>query len=180
MIRQDELECIGRLVKPHGIKGEIAVTIDIDGLDVDALSCFVVYVEGIAVPFFAQSVRQRGAASVLIKFDGIDDEHSAAELCNSDLYALRSDLPDDIATADDIDGLYASDLIGFTAINADGSIIGTVDDIDDSTANVLFIISTPTGKTIYLPVADEFIAAIDSDSRTLTVDAPESILNLNK
>lgn len=178
MIHKGELEYIGRLVKPHGIKGEIAATIDIDGLDVASLSCLVVYVDGIAVPFFADAIRQRGAASVLIKFDGVDDEHSAAELCNADLYALRTDLPDDIVATDD-SGFYASDLIGFTVRNADGSLLGTVDDVDDSTANVLFIISTPSGSTVYLPVADEFIIDIDPDSRTLNVDAPESILNLN-
>jgi 16S rRNA processing protein RimM len=77
----------------------------------------------------------------------------------------------------DGDGFYASDLIGFTIIEDEsGNAIGEIDDIDDSTDNVLFIVVTPNDVTIYLPVADEFITAIDTDNHTVAMSLPEGIL----
>ena len=84
------------------------------------------------------------------------------------------------ATCDDDadDGFYASDLIGFRALKTDGSTTGTITDIEDSTINVLAIILTADGRTVYMPLAEDFITDIDADSRTITFDAPEGIESL--
>ena len=112
--------------------------------------------------------------------DDINNEREAAELTNHPLYVLTSD---NIIIEDDTDGddqgLYASDLIGFTVIDDDTQqTVGEITDIDDSTENVLFIISTPSSATVYLPVADEFITEIDTDSHILRMSLPEGILDL--
>lgn len=174
-----DLVRIGRLVKPHGIKGEINASVDVDGVDLSALRCIVVEVEGIPVPFFIDSVRQRSHSSVLLTIDGITDENAAAELCGADYHALAEDLPDEADTEDE-DGFYASDLAGYSVVTADGNELGMIDDVEDSTANVLFIVSTPDGGTLYIPVAEEFIDNIDCESKRITMTLPEGMVQLNK
>ena len=51
-------------------------------------------------------------------------------------------------------------------------------DYDDSTPNVLLIVESPDGRTLYLPFADEFFLDIDPDGMTVTMDLPEGITDL--
>lgn len=51
--------------------------------------------------------------------------------------------------------------------------------INDATQNVLFLITTPRGNEIFIPVADEYIVEIDHDNETLTTDLPEGLVELN-
>lgn len=178
MIRLTELAEAGHFNKTHGIKGEISATLDID-IDLDDVKCIVISVEGIFVPFFVSSCRPKTADTCLLTIDGIDSEAKARQLVNRPFYILRSDIPDDPDDEDDDEGLYASDLIGFKVSDASLGDIGTITGINDSTQNVLFIIETSDGKEIYIPVADEFIEEIDSDSETVRTDLPEGLVDLN-
>lgn len=178
MIRLTELAEAGHFNKTHGIKGEISATLDID-IDLDDVKCIVISVEGIFVPFFVSSCRPKTADTCLLTIDGIDSEAKARQLVNRPFYILRSDIPDDPDDEDDDEGLYASDLIGFKVSDASLGDIGTITGINDSTQNVLFIIETADGKEIYIPVADEFIDEIDSDSETVRTDLPEGLVDLN-
>lgn len=177
MIDACEIVRIGTLVKPHGIKGEMLALLDVDGLEIGDLSCLVIHVDGIPVPFFVNGVRQRGNSSVLLTIDGVADERGAARMCPSDIFAFKAEIPE--RDSSDEEGLYASDLIGYTAVGADGQPLGKVADIEDSTANVLFIIATPAGKTLYVPVVPEFISGIDADSEVMTLDLPPDMIDLN-
>ncbi|MDE5705190.1 ribosome maturation factor RimM [Muribaculum sp.] len=179
MITLDRLTPIGRLGKPHGINGEINAYLDVD-IDIESLKRIILLIDGIYVPFFIASMRQKRSDTYIMALDDINNEREAAELTNHPLYVLTSD---NIIIEDDTDGddrgLYASDLIGFKVIDDDTQqTVGEITDIDDSTENVLFIISTPSSATVYLPVADEFITEIDTDSHILRMSLPEGILDL--
>lgn len=179
MITLDLLTPIGRLGKPHGINGEINAYLDVD-IDIESLKRIILLIDGIYVPFFIASMRQKRSDTYIMALDDINNEREAAELTNHPLYVLTSDniiIEND--TDGDDEGLYASDLIGFTVIDDDTQqTVGEITDIDDSTENVLFIISTPSSATVYLPVADEFITEIDTDSHILRMSLPEGLLDL--
>ncbi|WP_295730674.1 ribosome maturation factor RimM [uncultured Muribaculum sp.] len=179
MITADQLIEIGHFGKPHGINGELNAYVDAD-IDADAMKRIVLMIDGIYVPFFIGSIRQKRHDTFIVALDDISNEHEASELTNRQIFVLKADgvLLDDEADAEP-DGLYASDLVGYNVTDdSDGHTIGTVEDIDDSTDNVLFIIATPDGDTVYLPVADEFITSIDTDTRTLCMSLPDGILDL--
>lgn len=175
MIKLSEIAEIGRFNKPHGIKGEISVSVD-GNIDLDDIKCIIVRIEGIFVPFFINSVRPKTADTSLITIDGIDSEEKAQELTNRDIYILRSDLPEEET---DEDGLYASDLIGYEINDITSGNIGVIENINDSTQNILFIVRTPEGKELYIPVAEEFILSVDPDNETVRTDIPIEILTLN-
>lgn len=175
MIKLSEIAEIGRFNKPHGIKGEISVSVD-GNIDLDDVKCIIVRIEGIFVPFFINSVRPKTADTSLITIDGIDSEEKAQELTNRDIYILRSDLPEE---GTDKDGLYASDLIGYEINDITSGNIGVIEDINDSTQNILFIVKTPEGKELYIPVAEEFILSVNPDNETVRTDIPIEILTLN-
>lgn len=177
MIREKDLKKIGRLLKPHGIAGELVLmlTADIDAADIE---CVLLKLDGIFVPFFISSCRPKSSETDLIRLDGITDETMAASLCPNEVYALASALPQ--PAPDEADGFYAEDLVGFQAVDGStGAPLGKITGIDDTTANYLFIIENPERKApLLVPVADELIDALDPDARTISLLLPEGLLDL--
>lgn len=172
MIRESDLRHVGKLLKPHGICGEITALFTVD-IDLQQLSCIVLRLDGIFVPFFIRAVRPKSSETDLLLIDGVDDETQAAHLCPNDFFALADELPE----TDDPDGVYAADMIGF-AVEANGTALGKIAGIDDTTDNYLFIIEKPDGDRCLVPVADEFIAGLDTEARRLSLDLPQGLLEL--
>lgn len=176
MIKQSELTSIGTFVKPHGIKGELSAETDLDFQEISALKCVVLDMDGIYVPFFVDTVRDKSATTVLLKLDGVDSETEAKEFAGKEIYALRTEVADD--DDDGNDGFYVADLQGFEVKDAENRAIGVIRDYDDSTPNVLLIAESPEGRTLYLPFAEEFFLDIDSAGKTVTMNLPEGITDL--
>lgn len=176
MIRLTDLAEVGRTLKPHGINGEISAAIS-DIVDLDTARCIVLDVDGIFVPFFIDSWRSRGSEAVLLTIDGVDDEKCAQSLCGKVVYVLREDLSPVDEDAD-TEGMYVDDMVGFTVLSPDGGVIGGIASVDTSTVNTLFVVNQTNGGVVYIPVADEFIAGLDPEARTITMDLPDGLLEL--
>lgn len=171
MIKESELRIVGRLLKPHGICGEVTALLTED-VDLAELSCIMLRLDGIFVPFFLSAVRPKSGETDLLTIDDVTDEEQAARLCPNDIYALVSELPDN-----DEEGMYASDMVGFHVV-ANGELLGKITGIDDTTANYLFIIEDNTGKRHLVPVADEFITSLDMERKVIAMELPEGLIGL--
>ena len=158
MISREEITCIGHFNKTHGINGEISATINSPLNVMDDCKCLVCNIDGIFVPFFPSNVRQKTSESMLITIDGITNETEAEMLVNKDIFVLTS-------------------FVGFeTLVNDD--LHGKVTNIDDSTANVLFVITLDDEKELLVPAVDQFISEIDIDKRFISFDIPQELLEL--
>jgi len=176
MIRENELRVVGKLLKPHGICGEITALLTED-VDLSALSCIILRIDGIFVPFFLDGVRPKSSETDLLSIDGITDEMQASALCPNDIYALKSEFPE--CADEDAEGFYASDFKGY-GINANGGFLGKITGIDDTTANYLFIVERPSGETCLIPVAGEFVTGIDVAGKTVDMELPEGLIDINE
>lgn len=174
MITRQQLTEVGRTIKPHGINGEIAAAID-PILDLDTARCLVLDIDGIFVPFFVGSWRSRGSEAVLLNIDGVNDENAAKTLCGKVVYALHEDVCHE---GGEDDGFYADDLQGFTIVDNDATVIGTVTRVDTSTVNTLFEVERPDGSTVYVPVADEFILEVNPEDHYIKMSLPAGLLDL--
>lgn len=176
MIERNSVLRIGKVTKTHGIKGEMSADLDVY-VDPSDLGCMIFDMDGILVPFFARSARPRGSESWLFMLDGIDSDTEAAEFVGKDIYGKKDDPILDLDEAEDV--FYLSDLVGWKII-CNNRAIGTVTHIEDSTENVLFVVRDgSTGKELLLPANEEFISEINKDNKTITLDLPEGILELN-
>jgi len=167
---------VGKILKPHGINGEVAATVS-DRVDFDRLHCVFLQIDGLFVPFFIEGIRRRGTEALLLTIDGIGDESAAREISQKEIYLLHDD-PAAPQPDSDADGFYADDLIGFTVTTDEsGDKIGVITGIDDTTANVLFIIDRPDGTETLIPVTDDFITDIDTAARTIAMTLPDGLIS---
>lgn len=176
MITKNQVVRLGTLSKPHGIKGEISASLDFD-VDLSELKCIVVSIDSIFVPFFVSGIRTKSVETVLIKIDDIDNEEDARNMCGRDYYALAEDV--DVASDADDNGGYVSDFVGYTLCDEESREFGRIEDFDDSTDNLLFIVRPAGGDdVVYVPVADDLIIDIDTKIRSISLMIPEGLIDL--
>lgn len=168
MIKPEEVYCIGRLGKPHGVHGEVSFHFDDDVFDRVDADYLVLSLDGILVPFYMEEYRFRSDETALVKFCGIDTQERVRELTGTDVYFPRS-------LAADEENPSLSMFVGFALVDAaTGRQVGTIAAVDDATANLLFELED--GRLI--PANDELITDIDQDRQTVTMQIPEGLLEL--
>lgn len=162
MITESEVFKIGKFIKPHGVKGEIAFAFDNDVFDRVDCPYLVCKVDGIFVPFFIEEYRFKGKETALITFEDIDTEEKAQRFSGLDVYFPRSYFEEG-----DKDVEYSWDFfIGFKVIDEKSGEIGIIEAIDNSTINTLFVVIN--GDTEHLiPAVEDFIDNIDPKQKIL-------------
>lgn len=165
----------GSFGKPHGIKGEIAASLDLDDVEIRPDDFVFATIDGLNVPFRVLAVRYKGSG-YLLTLKGIDDEKAAALLANKPLFleGVESDEADD-----DDDVVYLEDLVGFT-LTDQGRTIGVVEDYTEPTEhNPLFVVRTVSGDEILVPASEDLINDLDTENKTIDMNLPEGLVDLN-
>ncbi len=174
MIAKESVYRIGRLGKPHGVKGEISFQFSDDIFDRVDADYLVLELDGIMVPFFMEEYRFKNDEVALMKFEGVDSENRARELTGTEVYFPRT-----LAEADESQLSWA-EIMGYNVLDAQsGDVVGTLNEVDDTTVNTLFVVHTPTGNEILIPANNDTVVAIDRKERSITVDIPQGLLEIN-
>ena len=168
MIRQEEVYKIGKIGKPHGVKGELTLFFDDDVFDRVDADYLVLLIDGILVPFYMEEWRFKSGETALVKFEDIDTKDRASELTGCDVFFPRhlADAGDDVLTWSQIVGYDIVDVLS-------DKTIGRIEAVDETTINTLLELSDGT----LIPDADEFIEDIDHEERKLMMRLPEGLVN---
>ena len=160
---------VGRIGRIFGNDGGVMVTLYANFPDdFQIQEPLFVNIDKLAVPLFCNSLERRGQSGAIIHFDDIDTVRRAEEyLVGRELLIEESD--------EEEDEFYMEDLIGFTAII--GKRNGAISDFYDNPANPLFEI-TLGDKSHLIPAAEEFIAGIDFERKSIKFVLPEGLLEL--
>lgn len=174
MIKKEEVYRIGRIGKPHGVKGEVQLQFDDDVFDRVDADYLVLEVDGILVPFFMEEYRFRSDTVVLMKFEGIDTQEQARALTGCEVF-----FPRDLAGTADGEPSMAQ-IVGFRVRDFQrNEVIGTITGVDDSTINTLFEVRLTDGRDVLIPAAPEFIKGVEAAVEEFIVDLPEGLLDLD-
>lgn len=173
MIKKEDVYKIGRLGKPHGVKGEISFQFSDDIFDVVDADYLLLEIDGILVPFFMEEYRFRSDEIALMKFEDIDNDDRARELTGCDVYFPRAHGEAAVAR------LTWSEIVGYQVIDsASRRPVGTITHVDESTINTLLVLSTDEGNELLVPAGADMIADVDKDKRVIIMDIPDGLLDL--
>ena len=64
---------------------------------------------------------------------------------------------------------YLVDVIGSTAVDEDGNVLGTMTDYLESAAQLIYIIHTEDGKDVLVPAVDEFIREVNVEEKRMVI-----------
>lgn len=173
MIKKEDVYKIGKLGKPHGVKGEVRMLCTDDIFDRVESDSLILEIDGILVPFFMEEYRFRSDERVLVKFADIDTEAQARELTGCEVY-----FPREQADRHEGEATWA-ELVGYALVDARrDTLVGTITRVDDTTINILFEVETADGREVLVPASEELIEQVDKARHRIHVRMPEGILEL--
>ena len=133
-----------------------------------------VYEDGLPVPFCVTGFRFKSDNVAIYHFELIEsDEVASRELVGKDVYINKEHINEKDNSEDPL-----SAMIGYEVSDKTTGHIGTVTDIDDKTANILFIVTGSNGNELMIPIAEEYIISIDDNAKSITLDLPDGLLNI--
>lgn len=160
---EKDLVTVGRLMRPHGFRGEIKCAPQTHDLNrCEKLSTVYACLNSGTVRLEVESARVAGNLW-LIKFKGRDSSESVRELVNADIcIPMEERIPAP-------EGMYYfSDLEGFSIIGESGSVIGQVLSVEElPSVNAFRFIYN--GREILAPWIKECVGEIDGERRTVNV-----------
>ena len=156
----DALLEIGRIGKPHGLRGELAV--DLTSTRADRLAAGSSLEarrlgSDATVPLVVVESRPHGGRH-LVRFAGVDDRTAAERLVNATLLAVPEDSGDD---------LYVHELIGCAVVDQDGVSRGSVTSVEANPASDLLVLDSGA------LVPARFV--VDHRDRTVYVEVPDGL-----
>jgi len=169
----DDCFYLGKIVRKYSFKGELLIKLDTDQPEIyEHLDAVFIFVGNSLIPFFIEQSQLHKSDLLRVKFEEVTTEEDADALLKSDVY-----LPLDLLPKLEGDKFYFHEVIGFTIIDNTFGTVGVIKGINDNTSQALFEIDRE-GVEILIPMNDEFIKKIDRDSKTITVETPEGLIEL--
>ncbi len=151
----DKQILLGRILGPHGLKGEVKIK----SFTADPLA--VASYGPVLVPdgrrFTLQRARLQGDI-VVAEIKGIADRTFAETLKGLELKVARDDLPE----AGD-DEFYQADLIGLAVVDASGREIGEVLGFQNFGAGDLIEIKRARSRSSFVPFTNDMVPIVDTD-----------------
>ena len=172
---------VGRIGRPHGIRGEVVVGVRTD--EPDLRFAVGAVLDAGRTPDAdppGQSSLQVAAkhwhsGQLLVAFDGITDRTAAGELTGRWLSVDSSELP---PTADP-DEFRDHELIGLSVRTPDGEQVGVVTDVLHHGQDLLVIKRADGGcEECLVPFVKAIVPEVDVDARLLVIDPPPGLLDL--
>ena len=184
---------VGQIGRPHGIRGEVSVTVRTDEPEERFVpgSVFVTEVPrdrrvntgpaavapGVRyeVPerLVLEQIRWHQGRGIAV-FEGIHDRNIAEELRGVYLQVDSADL----AEPEDPDEFLDHQLIGLRVESTDGTVHGTVDRIDHAPASDLIVLKKTGGGTALIPFVTALVPTVDLAGGRIVVELPEGLLDL--
>jgi 16S rRNA processing protein RimM len=167
----DDLVAVGRVGPPRGVRGDVFVEPWTDDPDGRFAAGAALNTESSGALIVESSSSAGG--KLVVHFVGVDDRAAAQGLRGTHLLVEASERP----VLEDPNEFYASDLVGLSAQDATGRLLGPVLDVADI-AGVDYLVLEIDGRERLVPFVATIVPTVDLVSRLVVVDPPEGLFDL--
>lgn len=167
---------VGRVVKPHGVQGELVVDVRTDTP------------ERRFAPGVVLGVQRRGSRSqesltvtaarphagrLLVCASGVGTREAAEALRGAVLTVRQDELEEPEDSAD----FHDHQLEGLRVVRVSGESVGVVREVLHSPASEVLTVDTDDGREVLVPFVSEIVPEVDIVNGRLTVDPPEGLID---
>ena len=163
---------LGHVIKPHGLKGEVSILLDVDHpQQYNELESVFIEINNKLVPFFIESIRIKKDVAV-IKLEDVENEADLKPILGKDLY-----LPLDILPPLEGNHFYFHEVIGFLIKDKSLGELGTITSVYTHPNQNLLAMDFESHE-ILIPINDEIIIQVDRENKYILVDLPEGLIDV--
>ena len=147
----------GEIVNTHGVRGEVKIMPWTDTPEF-LRAVKTLYIDGKPVRVLASRVHK---GALLTSLEGVEDVNAAMRLKGRRVYMDRDDAPLEPGR------FFIQDIIGARVVTESGEEIGTLCEVIDAPAGMVYVVRGETEHLI--PAVDEFVLRTDADAGLITV-----------
>lgn len=177
---------VGRIGKPHGIRGEVTVEVRTDEPETRFAPGSVLRTEpGANVPAHPGAYQVPGELTVeasrwhqgrmlLVAFEGVLDRNVAEALRGTLVGVDRAD----VAPPTDPEEFHDHQLVGLAVVTPAGERLGEIVRIDHAPAADLLVLRRPGRRDVLIPFVQAIVPEVDLAGGRVVVDPPSGLLDL--
>ncbi len=173
-MKKEDCFYLGLIVRKHSYKGEVVIKLDTDEPELYAeLDSVFIEMNNKLLPFFIENTLLQKGNQLRVDFEDIKNEDDANAILKKPVYLPLTMLPK-------LEGnkFYYHEVIGFRIIDEQLGEVGKIKSINDTTAQVLFILENNDKKEILIPMIDDFLINVDRDKKEIIVNTPEGLIDM--
>ena len=161
----DNLIAVGKIVAPHGVRGDVRIIPLTDFPDRFRPS-LVVYLSDRS-PLVITQVKQN-KQFLLLKFENFDERNAIESLRGQLIHVKEQDL-----VALSKDQFYIFEIIGLQVYDEADVYLGAVTDVLQTGSNDVYVIEKPGEKPILIPALKEVVRHVDIPGKKMIVKLQE-------
>mgnify|MGYP002511992787 CR=1 FL=1 len=160
---KDKCFYVGKIVKTHGLKGEVTLRIDNEQFDeIEELNYFLLDVNENLIPFFIEDITYHSNKSFIL-FQDLKTLEAANQFVGKSAY-----LPLDLLPEKEGNEFYSHEVVGYLVVDEEKGEIGNVNEIIEyPTQSIIQIIKD--GKEILIPIHDDILKDVNRDEKKIYV-----------
>jgi len=163
---------IGTILKTKGLKGELNIYIDFEGIEKVRFNSLFVEIAGKLVPYFVSSVKYLQKNAGYLVLEDVDTIEKAAHLVRKDIY-----LPNKLKPKKKKEEFTLMDLKGFTAIDDNEGELGIITDIQEYPQQLIATVQYQNCEVLF-PLNVDTVKGIDVVKELVRVDLPDGLLDI--
>ena len=170
------LVTVGRIGRPHGIRGEVTVEVRTDSPELRYAPGSVLLTEPARVGPLTVAAARWHSGRLLLLAEGVHDRTGAEALRG----VVLSVEVDDDGLLDDPEEYFDHQLRGLAAYLADGDRLGVIEDVLHLPGQDLLSVRRDDNREVLVPFVEEFVPVIDVEGGRITLTPPEGLLELDE
>ena len=169
---KDKCFYVGRIVKTHGLKGEVTLRIDNEQFDeIEELDYFLLDINDKLIPFFIENIIFHSNKSFIL-FQDLKTLEAASQLVGTAAY-----LPLELLPEKDGNDFYSHEVVGFVVVDEEKGELGKVQEIIEyPTQSLIQIIKDD--KEILIPIHEDIIKSLDREGCKIFIKAPNGLIDM--
>lgn len=170
----DDLLVVGRIARPHGLRGQVVIDPETDFPEERFAPGGVVFIaaQGAARPLEIETVRfQKGRP--IVAFAGVGTIDAAEALGRGEVRA-----PAKPREARPPGTHYQHELQGCRVVRRGGGVLGEVRRVERTGAADLLAVDA-NGREVLVPFVPEICVEVDAEARVIVVELPDGLVELN-
>jgi 16S rRNA processing protein RimM len=172
-VTTEDLVVVGRLARPHGLRGEMSVEVltDFPERFVPGLAVVASDVPGIRRRDLVVSAVRVNGERLLLTFEGVSSRTAADELRGLDIAVPRGQ---EVSRPPGY--VYHFDIEGCRAVDRSGRELGVVTGLAEVGGRSLLELRTPAGER-QVPFVEPIVVSVDIERRLVVLDPPSGLLD---
>jgi 16S rRNA processing protein RimM len=167
---------VGRVVKAHGVTGELVVDVRTDDPELRFAPGSVLRAKGSdrrERSYTVDTVRPHGGR-LLLRLDGVADRNAADALRGCVFLIDSADLP----PIDEDDTYYDHQLEGLRVRTTAGAEIGVVTEVLHTAAGELLAVKRDEAPELLVPFVSAIVTSVSLEDGVVDIDPPDGLLDL--